>query len=108
MELPDKCLPESRKRRRQSEEPAIDEKVSRRRTGPGLNDVPAAQTDIMEQYPQEKNPQASSDETSPIEGLPSELRRQILCHLDYEGLRALVHASPIFHAQYLLNHRKLL
>lgn len=32
-----------------------------------------------------------------VENLPAEIRREILGALEYEGLRALVHASPTFH-----------
>ena len=43
-----------------------------------------------------------------LENLPAEIRREILDALDYEGLRALTHASPIFHQQYRLDRRFLL
>lgn len=108
MDPPEQVLPRPPKRRRQSEEPAANEKVSRIRTGPGPSDLPVAQVDPQEQLAQEQILQASSDETSPIECLPSELRRQILFYLDYESLRMLVHISPVFHAQYLLDRKKFL
>lgn len=44
-----------------------------------------------------------------IEGLPPELRLHLLhCMPDIKTLRTLVHASPIFHQQYLLNQDSLL
>ncbi len=44
-----------------------------------------------------------------LEALPAELRTLILLGLtDVESLRALVHASPIFYQQYLLDRRALL
>ncbi|KAL2022268.1 hypothetical protein VTK56DRAFT_5878 [Thermocarpiscus australiensis] len=43
-----------------------------------------------------------------LENLPAEIRREILDALDYESLRALVHASPTFHQQYRLDRRSLL
>lgn len=45
---------------------------------------------------------------SELEKLPAEIRRQILSTSDLHGLRALVHASPIFHYQYLLDRKFLL
>ncbi|KAK3311693.1 uncharacterized protein B0T15DRAFT_490290 [Chaetomium strumarium] len=45
---------------------------------------------------------------APLENLPAEIRREILSALDYESLRALVHASPTFHQQFLLDRRSLL
>lgn len=43
-----------------------------------------------------------------LEKLPSEIRRQILYVSRFEELRALVHASPVFHQQYILDRRSLL
>ena len=43
-----------------------------------------------------------------LENLPPEVRRHILYFLGVEELRALVHASPVFHQQYLLDRRSLL
>ena len=45
---------------------------------------------------------------APLESLPPEIRRKILSILEIDGLRALVHASPTFHQQYLLDRRLLL
>ncbi|KAK4234785.1 hypothetical protein C8A03DRAFT_37412 [Achaetomium macrosporum] len=45
---------------------------------------------------------------APFENLPAEIRREILGALEYEGLRALVHASPAFHQQFRLDRRSLL
>ena len=44
----------------------------------------------------------------PLETLPVELQRQLLAVLELEELSALVHASPIFHHEYLLNRRSIL
>lgn len=43
-----------------------------------------------------------------LENLPAEIRRQLLSMLEYEGLKVLVHASPTYHQQYLLDHQHLL
>ncbi|KAH8896820.1 hypothetical protein GQ53DRAFT_803627 [Thozetella sp. PMI_491] len=43
-----------------------------------------------------------------LENLPPEIRREVLLLLGFDELRAIVHASPIFHQQYLLERRSLL
>lgn len=43
-----------------------------------------------------------------LESLPPELRRQLLFALGFAELRSLVHASPIFHQQYLLDRKSIL
>lgn len=43
-----------------------------------------------------------------LENLPPEIRRHILFTLNLEELEALVHASAVFHQQYLLDRRLLL
>ncbi|OJJ75258.1 hypothetical protein ASPBRDRAFT_193907 [Aspergillus brasiliensis CBS 101740] len=43
-----------------------------------------------------------------LETLPAELRVQILNLLDFEGLEALIRASPVYHEQYLLDRKRLL
>jgi hypothetical protein len=43
-----------------------------------------------------------------LENLPPETRRHILYLSGFEELRALIHASPVFHQQYLLDRRSLL
>lgn len=44
-----------------------------------------------------------------LETLPAELRLQIIrCVSDLADLKAMVHASPVFHQQYLLDRRQLL
>ena len=45
---------------------------------------------------------------APLESLPPEIWLQLLSILELEELRALVHASPVFHQQYLLDRRSLL
>lgn len=45
---------------------------------------------------------------SPLENIPSEIRRQLLCTLELEDLEALVHASPVFHQQYRLDRKYVL
>lgn len=45
---------------------------------------------------------------APLENLPPEIRRQVLSILELKDLSALVHASPVFHQQYLLDRRSLL
>ncbi|OQD99135.1 hypothetical protein PENSOL_c007G06446 [Penicillium solitum] len=45
---------------------------------------------------------------SPLESLPSEIRRQILSILEIDNLRSLVQASPIYYHQYQLDRRLLL
>lgn len=46
--------------------------------------------------------------SAPLENLPAEIRRHLLSTLDYKGLKALVHASSIYHQQYLLDRHHLL
>lgn len=43
-----------------------------------------------------------------LENLPPKIRRHMLYVLGYEELRALIHASPVSHQQYLLDRRSLL
>ncbi|KAN0075629.1 hypothetical protein V8E54_006899, partial [Elaphomyces granulatus] len=50
----------------------------------------------------------SPQPNAPLENLPPELRRHLLSILELEELSALVHASPVFHQQYLLDRRSLL
>ncbi len=45
---------------------------------------------------------------SRLENLPAELQCQLLSILDFEELRTLVHASPVFHDQYCSNRRYVL
>ncbi|PYI09540.1 hypothetical protein BO78DRAFT_459039 [Aspergillus sclerotiicarbonarius CBS 121057] len=44
----------------------------------------------------------------PMEALPPELRYHIMSMLELQGLQALVHASPAYHRQYLLDCKRLL
>ena len=46
--------------------------------------------------------------TPKMEALPSELKLQILCYVDFRALRALVHASPAYHAIYQASREKIL
>ncbi|KAJ5679321.1 hypothetical protein N7462_007565 [Penicillium macrosclerotiorum] len=71
--------------------------------------------------PPEINPQ-SQREASPVktprnssaqghaylENLPPEIRRYLLSSLEWEELDVLVHASPVFHQQYVLDRRMFL
>jgi hypothetical protein len=62
---------------------------------------------------------ASTDEKKPasttadqnfdsgLETMPPEIRRHLLSTLELAGLKALVHASPTLHEQYLLERRFL-
>ncbi|ODM19351.1 hypothetical protein SI65_05969 [Aspergillus cristatus] len=43
-----------------------------------------------------------------LENLPAEIRRHLLFTLEYEELKALVHASPVYHQQYLLDRHSVL
>lgn len=59
------------------------------------------------------SPQASIPEPLPedptlLEILPAEIRRHVLFTLEYKELKALVHASPIYHQQYLLDQQRIL
>jgi hypothetical protein len=47
-------------------------------------------------------------ENCPLENLPPEVRRHILYASGFEEIRVLIHASPVFHQQYLLDRRSLL
>lgn len=44
---------------------------------------------------------------APLENLPAEIRRYLLFTLNYEELKALINASPIYHQQYWLDRRGL-
>ncbi|KAL5362093.1 hypothetical protein BJX96DRAFT_176839 [Aspergillus floccosus] len=46
--------------------------------------------------------------SAPLEKLPAEVRRHILFTLDFEGLRALTRASPVYHQQFILDRKPLL
>lgn len=46
--------------------------------------------------------------SGPLEALPPEVRRHLLTMMEFNGLRALVHASPLYHEQYLLDRQWLL
>ncbi|KJZ70709.1 hypothetical protein HIM_09893 [Hirsutella minnesotensis 3608] len=45
---------------------------------------------------------------APLERLPAEVRRQLLCLLELDDLHALVSVSPVFHDQYKLDSRFVL
>jgi hypothetical protein len=51
---------------------------------------------------------ASHDGCDRLQSLPPEVRRHLLSLLDLSRLKALVHASPIFHQQYLYDRSYLL
>ncbi|KAJ5116953.1 hypothetical protein N7456_001301 [Penicillium angulare] len=46
--------------------------------------------------------------SGPLEALPPELRRHLLTMMEFNVLKALVHASPVYHEQYLLDRQWLL
>lgn len=48
------------------------------------------------------------DHGSRLESMPVEIRRQILSVSDLSCLKALIHASPVLHRQYLLDRKSLL
>lgn len=62
---------------------------------------------VPEPVPEEPQDKLIRNST-PLENLPAEIRRHLLSTLDYEGLKALVHASSIYHQQYLLDRHHLL
>ncbi|KAL2687369.1 hypothetical protein Neosp_004929 [[Neocosmospora] mangrovei] len=43
-----------------------------------------------------------------VEGLPPEVRHELLTTLDLSSLRNMVHASPVFYRQYVLERRSVL
>ena len=45
---------------------------------------------------------------APLESLPAEVRHHLLSFLDLSQLRSLVHASPVYHQQYLSGRTLLL
>lgn len=45
---------------------------------------------------------------APLKNLPAEIRRHVLFTLEYDESKALVHASPVYHQQYLLDRQRLL
>ncbi|RMZ78575.1 hypothetical protein DV738_g3796, partial [Chaetothyriales sp. CBS 135597] len=52
--------------------------------------------------------QDGNQHAAPLEQLPPEVRCLLLSFLAFDELRALVHASPTFHQQYLADRRSLL
>ncbi|KAJ5345863.1 hypothetical protein N7452_003867 [Penicillium brevicompactum] len=46
--------------------------------------------------------------SGPLEALPPEVRRHLLAMMEFNEIRALVHASPLYHEQYLLDRQWLL
>jgi len=56
----------------------------------------------------EPEPASNTHLNALLEKLPSEVRRAFLSKLELKELSALVHASPVFHQQYLLDRRFLL
>ena len=46
--------------------------------------------------------------SGPLEALPPEVRRHLLTMMEFNELRALVRASPLYHEQYLLERQWLL
>lgn len=74
------------------------------------------QHDILTQNPpsgSEKEPLvyaqlANESHDLVLEKLPAELRLHVLSQLDMESLKSLVHASPVYHAQYLMDRKQLL
>lgn len=77
----------------------------------GLPKTRGALADLASMPPAEDSPAKpyhSHQPNSPLEDLHPEVRRLILSMLDLEDLSALVHASPVFYQQYLLDRRSLL
>lgn len=62
-------------------------------------DIARSKTSIPEPLP---------EDPTLLESLPAEIRRYILFTLEYEELKALIHASPIYHQQYLLDRQHIL
>ncbi len=54
------------------------------------------------------NAAPSGTANAPLENLPPELRHQVLATLTLDGLRDLVHASPVFYQQYLQDRTLLI
>lgn len=52
--------------------------------------------------------QTKKFDNNALESLPAEIRRLLLSTLEYDELKALVHASPVYHQQYLLDRQPLL
>ncbi|KJZ71439.1 hypothetical protein HIM_09163 [Hirsutella minnesotensis 3608] len=52
--------------------------------------------------------QGFANDNAPLERLPAEVRRQLLCLLELDDLHALVSVSPVFHEQYKLDRRFVL
>lgn len=47
-------------------------------------------------------------DNAPLESVPAEVRHHLLSILDFEGLKALISASPVYLQQYLLDRGHLL
>ncbi|UPK92056.1 hypothetical protein LCI18_002991 [Fusarium solani-melongenae] len=72
-----------------------------------LNTTPTAVTDAESETTSRPKETQQADDCR-LECLPPEVRRYILSILDLSNLSALVHASPTFHQQYLVDRRYLL
>lgn len=57
--------------------------------------------------PEAHQPKLVHDD-APLESVPAEIRHHLLSILDFEGLKALTFASPIYLQQYLLDREHLL
>lgn len=64
---------------------------------------PEPEPDTEPEKSQEQPPCSSAR----LENLPADIRRYLLFTLDYEELKTLINASPIYHQQYLLNRQCL-
>lgn len=58
--------------------------------------------------PRPKPVRRDDHSNAPLENLPPELRRHLLSTLELEELRVLVHASPLYHQQYLVDRKHTL
>lgn len=64
---------------------------------------PEPEPDTEPEKSQEQPPCSSAR----LENLPADIRRYLLFTLDYEELKTLINASPIYHQQYLLDRQCL-
>lgn len=75
-------------------------------SAPGLGTTTANTGQLEETEPQISTLRRQNPEG--LEALPPEIRRYLLCALELDELKGLVHASPVFHQQYLLDRKYIL
>ncbi|KAL4952338.1 hypothetical protein BDW69DRAFT_167965 [Aspergillus filifer] len=83
---------------------------SSKSSSPRAPNIPAdaeRQSSSTAALPHETNepsaPESERQLNAPLENLPPEVRRHIFSMMEFEGLKALIHASPVYYQQYFLD-----